>query len=367
VTRHHCLAVCTPGLEGLCAAELDGLGVRIRRTLRGGVEFTASDRQLYAANLWSRTATRIVVRVAAFTAASFADLEQEAATVPWDGFIPPGTSPVVRVSSTASRLYHTGGVAERLTAVAGTGVGPGPLVVARLIHDRVTLSVDSSGLPLYQRGWRQATAKAPLRETLGAALVLASGWDRTSPLVDPFCGSGTIGIEAALLAAGLPPGGGRRFAFQDWPSFQPGTWASVLGEAGNVAARAAADPATPAIVATDRDAGAVRAARANAERAGVTDRVEVRRAAVSDLVAPPGGPGWLVANPPYGRRVGGGDARDLYARLGDVVRQRLPGWTVALLVADTRAVGHAGLRLEERLRTDNGGIAVRLLVGAVPA
>ena len=360
--REHCLAVCAPGLEDLCAGELEPLGIRIRRAFRGGVEFSASPRELYAANVWLRTATRIVVRVAQFEASGFADFEHHVADVPWDRWVRPGCRPRVRASSTSSRLYHTGAIEERLAELAGTGDGDGPLVVARVIHDRVTLSVDSSGEPLYRRGWRLATAKAPLRETLAAAMLLASGWDRKSPLLDPLCGSGTIAVEAALLAAGLPPGAGRSFAFQEWPGFQPGTWASVWAEAANATAEVGP---VPAITASDRDAGAVRAAIANAGRAGVGDLVDFRTAPIS-AIGPAPEPGWLITNPPYGKRVGGDDLRDLYATIGRVVRDERPQWRVGMLAADAGLARHSGLRLEERLRTDNGGIPVRFLVSAEP-
>ncbi|GAC1518024.1 MAG: RNA methyltransferase [Acidimicrobiales bacterium] len=355
--RQHCLAVCAPGLEDLCAAELGDLGIRIRRAFRGGVEFSASERELYSANVWLRTATRVVVRVAQFEASGFAELEHHVRDVAWDRWVPAGCQPQVRASSTSSRLYHTGAIEERLAELAGSGNGAGPLLVARLIHDRVTLSIDSSGEPLYRRGWRQETAKAPLRETLAAAMLLASDWDRAAPLVDPLCGSGTIAIEAALLAARLPPGAGRTFAFQDWPSFQPGTWSSVWADA---AAATNEVGAVGPIVASDRDAGAVRATAANAARAGVADLIDVRRTPLSEIGAA-GAAGWVVTNPPYGKRVGGDDLRDLYATLGRVVRDR-GDWRVGMLVADSGLARHTGLRLEERLRTDNGGIPVRYMV-----
>jgi putative N6-adenine-specific DNA methylase len=362
VTRHHCLAVCAPGLEALTGDELTALGVRLRRTLLGGVEFSANDRQLYAANLWLRTATRLLVRVGTgLTAHTFDELERQVGDLDWAPWLAAGTRPQLRVSSLASHLYHTGAVAERLEELLATGDAPGPMVVVRIIHDRVMVSVDSSGDPLYRRGWRLDQGEAPLRETLAAALVIASGWDRRSPLVDPLCGSGTIAIEAALLAADLPPGGGRRFAFEQWPSFQPGTWASVAGEAR---ARSASAPvvARRMVRATDRDAAAVRAATANAQRAGVAGWLELGQSSLSELTAPRGGPGWLVTNPPYGKRVGGGDLRNLYANLGAVVRDRLDGWHVGLLVADVVAAGHSGLALHERLHTANGGIPVSFLV-----
>lgn len=366
MSRHLCLAVAAPGLEALTAAELTELGVRLRRTLLGGVEFSANDRQLYAANLWVRTATRIVVRVApAFTAHTFEDLERHVGEIDWSVWLPAGTTPNVRVSSLASRLYHTGAVAERLEALLGSGSDAGPLVVVRIIHDRVMVSVDSSGDPLYRRGWRLDQGEAPLRETLAAALVLAAGWDKHAPLIDPLCGSGTIAIEAALLGADRPPGGGRGFAFERWPSFQPGTWASVTGEA---AARVAAKATEPVavVVAGDRDAAAVQAAAANAERAGVAGLVEVSRSSLSELEPPAGGPGWLVTNPPYGKRIAGSDLRNLFANLGAVVRDRLAGWQVGVLVADANAAGHSGLSLHERLRTANGGIPVSFLVSEEP-
>jgi putative N6-adenine-specific DNA methylase len=359
MSRHRCLAVCTPGLEALTADELTGLGVRLRRTLVGGVEFSASDRQLYAANLWLRTAARIVVRIGtAFVAATFEELERRVADLDWAPWLPAGTTPDVRVSSTASRLYHTGAVAERLGVLLASGGEPGPQISVRIMHDRVSVSVDSSGAPLHRRGWRHDHGQAALRETLGAALVLASGWDRRTALVDPMCGSGTIAIEAALLAADRPPGAGRRFAFEEWPSFQPGTWASVIGEAR--ARSAPAVPAPPLIMASDRDPEAIAAATANAERAGVAERVALTGAALDGLRLPLG-PGWLVTNPPYGKRVDGGEVGEVFAALGRAVRGQ-PDWRLGVLVADQAVARRSGLRLDERLHTKNGGIPVTFLV-----
>jgi putative N6-adenine-specific DNA methylase len=369
-----CFAQCTPGLEGVLAAELRALGVRAARPDRGGVGFRATTRQLYAANTWLRTANRVLVRVGSFRARTWDELRAGASALDWRPYLRPGVVPELRVTSSRSKLYHTGAIAEHLVAALG-GAAPRPgadgpaaqLVVARVLADRVVLSVDSSGEALHRRGWRLEGAKAPLRETLAAAVVLASGWDHASPLVDPFCGSGTIPVEAALVARDLAPGRNRSFAFQGWPAFEPGTWASVRGE---VAARARPHAAAP-ILGSDRDAGAVAAARANAARAEVGEDITFAEAAVSAAVPPPSprgpaAPGWLLANPPYGGRVRGGDLRDLYARLGDVARRRFPGWGAGLLVADARLAGQARLRWRERLATTNGGIDVRLLVAEVP-
>jgi putative N6-adenine-specific DNA methylase len=362
-TRHACFAVCAPGLEHLVSNELAALGVHRLRETRGGVTFAASSRQLYACNAWSRTITRVLIRVARFRAMDFAQLERHVGEVPWDIWLAPGAPVTVRVSSARSRLYHTGAIEERLRRAlpaSPSNEEGGQLIVVRVSDNEVTISVDSSGEALHKRGWRVDGAKAPLRETLAAAMLLATERNGPTPLVDPFCGSGTIAIEAALLASDVAPGRDRDFAFQRWPSFEPGTYASVRAE---IDARAHAQSLDVHIVASDRDHGAVETTMQNAQRAGVDHLVDVRRATVSELAPPSDDSGWIVTNPPYGRRVSSRtDTRDLFARFGDVVRSSMRGWGVAILAADTRAAGHARLRFEERFRTSNGGIPVRLLV-----
>lgn len=350
--RLRCSAACAPGLEPLVLAELAEIGVRAQVAAPARVTFSASPRQLYATCLRSAVASRVQVQVARFTARTFEALEREAAAIDWAPWTTGGGT--FRVSAAKSRLIHTGAVAERLQRAAG-GPGDTPFVV-RLDRDHVTVSADAGGEPLHRRGWRLDTAKAPLRPTLAAAALRTVGWDGTTPLVDPLCGSGTIAIEAAGMAAGLAPGRMRDFAFQSWPSFAPGTWASVQGEL-----RAAVSPSRVTILAADRDAGACRAARGNAERAGVV--VEVRQQALSALEPPPGPAGWLVTNPPWGGRTasgGGADLRDLHAALGRVVSGSFPGWGVALLVADPGLALTTELPLEHRWSTLAGGTRVHL-------
>ena len=230
------LAVCAPGLEGVLDEELAALGVRRRRVTKGGVSIRVSTRELYAANVWLRTASRLLVRIGRFRATGFRDLEREVAAMDWSPWLAEGSAVKLRVSSGSSRLHHTGAIAERIENALGGGDsrrngdhgdGDTQAFVVRVQRDVVTISVDASGDNLHRRGWRLATAKAPVRETLAAAMVLASGWRGDRPLLDPLCGSGTIAIEAALLAQGRAPGANRTFAFQRWPSFEPGTWASV--------------------------------------------------------------------------------------------------------------------------------------------
>ena len=364
--------VCAPGLEAVLADELVALGVRPRRRIRGGVEATLTDRELYQACLWLRTAARVLVRVARFRARTFEALVDGADAIDWERWITP-TAPVVwKVTAHRSRLHHTGAIAERVEAALTRAVPPGAAaadhpggeqpIVVRVADDEVTVSVDACGEGLHRRGWRREVAKAPLRPTLAAAALAAAGWDGSTPVVDPFCGSGTIPIEAARAARDLPPTTGRALAVQAWPCFAPGTWASVQGEAaGRSRPRAAAT-----ILGADRDAGAVAATRANAERADVGDDVTVAHQPLSGLSSPLDGPGWIVTNPPWGRRIGqhagGGDLRDLYAGLGNVVRERFEGWGVAIVAADRALAGHTGLDLAPRWQTTSGGAPVQLLV-----
>jgi putative N6-adenine-specific DNA methylase len=228
--------------------------------------------------------------------------------------------------------------------------------------------VDSSGALLHMRGYRQATARAPLRETLAAAMLLACGWDPAAALLDPFCGAGTIPIEAAWLRAGRAPGAARHFAVLDWPGFDARLWRRLVREAEPAAARAAPAAAGP-IIGYDRDAGAIEAARANAERAGVADVVRFERRAVSALEAP-AGPGWVVTNPPYGVRTGSAATlRDLYARFGQRLRQHCPGWRLALLSPGPQLEHSLALPFDpaRSLPLVNGGLAVTLVQGQVPA
>lgn len=371
-SRHPVVVVCPPGLESLVVAELAVIGVRGRTGAPGVVRAQVSTRELYLANATLAVASRVLVDGGSWPARTFEALIDGARSRPWDRWWD-GDRPVrFRITAHRSRLHHTGAVEERLRTAIGAVAPARPedpdalLVVVRLERDRLSLRIDSSGAALHRRGWRGPAAKAPLRETLAAACLVGAGWVPGSPLLDPFCGSGTIAIEAARRVAGKPPGSDRTFGFQAWPSFAPGTWASVRAEIdARPALGGSARSGSGLILASDRDAGAVAAARANAERAGVADLVEIRQGAVSTVVDPPAGTGWLVSNPPWGGRVKGGDPRNLYARLGQVARERLPGWQVGLLVADPVLAGHTGLALAEVWRATSGGTPVRLVAGPV--
>ena len=347
--------------------------------IEGGVEFTASQKSLYEANLHLRTASRVLIRLAAaFRAVSFAELERNTRKVHWERVLKRGDRVALRVTCRKSRLYHSGAVAQRIerdiVERMGAIVTKAPpsddgddaetastqLIVIRLDHDKCTVSADSSGAHLHQRGYRTAVTTAPLRETLAAALILASGWDTRTPLLDPFCGSGTIPIEAAMIAARMAPGRNREFRFMKWPGYDAAEWKRL-----HSSALSRQQPGSvPLIVGSDRSAAAVRAAEDNAQRAGVSSFVQFAK---EDALNLDGGetPGWVVTNPPYGVRMGDSDeSRRLLARFGDALQSRFAGWHVALL-APAQLQRAMQIPLQPAFRTTNGGLRVQLLAGAV--
>ena len=422
--RYGAFAVAAPGLEQLVSDELTALGISGHERVDGGVEFEASRRQLYEANLNLRTASRVIVRLAEFKALTFADLERRARRVPWEQVIAKGGAVTLRVTCRKSRLYHSDAVAERiardlvermnaevsttrehgdersgsepnlllldetdqerrgdwgltpisprkqgrrggLTPISATPTSPrenAQLIIVRFDRDRCTISADSSGAHLHQRGYRTSVTQAPMRETLAAALIMASDWDRKSPLLDPFCGSGTIPIEAALMSAEISAGKNRSFQFMHWPDFDAAQWKQVLAESNS---RVRHDSGV-SIIGSDRNAAALRAARENAERAGVNDMLRFEKADAERLTADQP-VGWLVSNPPYGVRLGDrAESQRLLSRFGQRLVDEFAGWRIAIL-APAGAERLVGFPLETRLKTTNGGLRVQVLVGTVPA
>lgn len=379
-------AVTTPGLESIALGELKRLGLKGKAEI-GGVSFRGDAEAVYAANLWLRTATRVVVRVARFHASTFHELERRAKQVPWAEFLGSGSAVRVRVTCRKSRLYHSDAVAERILAAIAR-VAPGvvalegeshaadtddevqgdaqpettaQLFIVRIVDDECEISADTSGELLHRRGYRQEVGKAPLRETLAAAMLLASGWRPAESLVDPLCGSGTIPIEAALLARGIAPGIRRKFAFMNWPAFDAGSWERVHAAAVSTAE---AKGAGVEIIAADRDQGAVESAQRNAERAGVGQNIRFSTSPLSETlqeIPTATRPGWVLTNPPYGVRVGDPEVlRNLYATLGSKVKSRA-GWRVGILTSDTTFARQMGVPMRARFSTTNGGIAVAFL------
>jgi len=381
-------AACAPGLEPLLADEVTALAPEDSEVevVPGGVSFTGSLETIYRANLELGLALKVLVRLARFRARDFSRLERESRAVRWSAWLAAGASVRVRATCSKSRLYHSGAVVQRVRdAIAQTvsiaeetsrsdgpdgspgdgdgkssdhsGNGTEPIEIhARLVRDECTLSLDTSGTSLHKRGYRLATAKAPLREDLARALLVLSGWDRRCPLVDPFCGSGTLPIEASLLARNIAPGAGRTFAFFAAPSFDTAMWNRLRRDAA-----AREQPDGPPIFASDRDAGAIEATRANAERANVSIAAEVAALSSAPGWSEVGDAGFVAAtNPPYGARIGKGrDLLPLYQSLARAVRER-PAGRLALVATDDTLVRRAKLPVARALGTNHGGKKINL-------
>lgn len=374
-TSYSCFATAAPGLEEIVGAELRALGYQGRVEI-GGVAFRTDSPGLIRANIALRAASRIVVRINHFEAPSFSLLEARARRIPWEAWLAPGASVRFRVTTHKSRLYHQDAIAQRMIEavahrIGGVGAsadladeengdGSERLFIVRLAQDQCMVSVDSSGALLHRRGYRHYGGKAPIRETLAAGMLLAIGWNGGEALLDPFCGSGTIPIEAALLARrmapNLPRAIGRELACQQWPSFQESASGPVIDQAVSQALPAGSVP----ILGSDRDGAAIDGARFNAARAAVSE-VEFRTASLGAVV-PPAASGVVVTNPPYGVRIGDEKKlRGLYGQLGKMMDTRLSGWKLAMLETHRGLRRFSGLTMQDVLATRNGGIKVRLV------
>ncbi len=347
----------TPGLEPALEREAQALG-RAHR-VDGGVEIIGPPGLYRRANLWLRTASRVLLRLTVLEAPSPAALGRALAEVSLAGVRPADAPVAIEASVTRAKLR-----APELEALAKRAwpahavPGREPVGVwLRLEGQRCTVSVDSSGELLYRRGYRQEISRAPMRETLAAGLLLLGGYRGAVPLWDPLCGSGTIAIEAASMALRGAPGLHRRFAFEDWPCHEAELWQEEL-EAG----RGLAALPTP-IWGSDLHSGALGTARRNARRAGLEGHLELFR---HDATAPrPGLPaaGLIASHLPYGGRLGKKPELDaLYRGLGRQLRA-LRGWSAALLVSGEDVERQLGWTPREVLSLDNGGLRCRLLTG----
>ncbi len=304
-SRFEIFLAAPPGLEDVLCAEVRSKGFNSPRAVPGGVTIRGGWPEVWRANLWVRGAGRVLAVLASFRALHLEELKAEARKVPWGEVLRPDVPFRVEATCAKSRIYHTGAAAERVsTAICETlGAPTAPeaseapvLVRVRIDHDQCTLSLDTSGEPLHKRGAKEAVGKAPMRETLAALLLTQCGFSGAEPVLDPMCGSGTFVLEAAEIAARLNPGRARRFAFEHLATFDADAWARMRA----VESRRTPPPSVR-FYGSDRDAGAIAMAQANAERAGVAEFTEFRQCPISDVAAPEGPPG-LVHRQPALRR-----------------------------------------------------------------
>jgi 23S rRNA (guanine2445-N2)-methyltransferase / 23S rRNA (guanine2069-N7)-methyltransferase len=378
-------------LETLLAEELRGLGLASARETRAGVRFSGSLREAYRALLWSRVASRILLPLAEFQAPDADTLYAAVRDIDWTRHIAPARTLAVHLDAVRSGIEngHFGALKVkdaivdqfRERGLERPGVDtrrPDVALRCLLFRDRATLSLDLSGDPLHRRGWRIQELAAPLKENLAAAVLLRAGWPEIAAgggtLLDPMCGAGTLPIEAVLMAADIAPGLLRteldvHWGCARWRGHDPGAWAALLAEARERRAAGLARLVAHRIRirGSDQDPRAVRAARANAERAGLSGHLGFEHGALADCAPAPGErPGLVVTNPPYGERLGG-NGRDrsalptLYATLGAVLRERFDGWRAAVLTGSPNLGKGMGLRAKRFHTLYNGPIECRLL------
>lgn len=364
----HFFATSPRGLEALLSAELAALGAREVTQLPGGVAFRGDWGVCYAANLWSRLASRVLWRVAEFGYASENDLYAAAREVDWTRHFPVERTLRVNVSATRSPLKSLDfatlrvkdAVCDRFRDAAGRRpdvdrANPDVRVHVFLEAARGALYLDTSGEPLFKRGWRSGAGEAPLRENLAAGLVLLSGWKFDEPLLDPMCGAGTILVEAAAMARGRAPGARRTFGFENLKVFDPKLWERVKRET----TEASRPSRALQLYGSDNDPRALADARRNIAAAGVDRWVKLERADILERAAPAPG-GVLIANPPYGERLGSKDAlANFYPKLGSALKQRFAGWRCHFFTADLRLPKLVRLQPQRRVPLFNGALECR--------
>lgn len=359
-------ASCPRGLEALLQAELQALHAVDPAVVPGGVAFGGDWRTCYAVNLWSRVASRVLWRVAQFDYRGENDLYDAVHALEWWRHF--AVERTLRVNVTAQKsplkslefatLRIKDAVCDRFRDRLGRRpdvdrARPDVRIHAFLEGTRATLYLDTSGEPLFKRGWRSGAGEAPLRENLAAGIVMLSGWRPGEPLLDPMCGAGTLLVEAAAMARARAPGAKRAFGFEKLLVFDAPAWTNVKGESRPSASHLE-------LFGSDSDPQAIASARRNLASAGVERWVKLEQADVLERAAPAPA-GVMIANPPYGERMG--DADELarfYPKLGDALKQRFAGWRCYFFTADLRLPKL--IRLEPSRRTPlwNGALECRL-------
>lgn len=357
------IASATFGLESLVADELRKLGYEDTKVENGKISFSGDELAICRTNLWLRTAARVRVKVGEFTAETFDELFEKTKALPWSRFISKNAEFPVEGRSVQSTLFSVSdcqaivkkAVVESLKQEYRLEWFPedGPLmkIEVALLKDVATLTIDTTGPGLHQRGYRALATGAPLQETLAAALVTLARYYPDIPFMDPFCGSGTIPIEAALTAHNIAPGLRRSFASEKWPWISPELWQRVREEAQDLI-----KPEKPDyLIGTDIDERALKIARHNAELAGVADSIHFQRLEVKDVTTSKKY-GKLVTNPPYGERLGEkSEVHQLYRELAEV-KKRLDTWSFYILTSYPHLEKVFGGRATKRRKLYNGNL-----------
>ena len=357
------IATATFGLEAVVARELEALGYESRALRPGWLSFEGDESAVARTNLWLRASDRVLLRLASFHAADFDALFDGTRDVAWERFLPRNARVPVRGRSVRSALASVPAcqsivkkaIVERLKAAYKLERlpedGPAFPVEVALLKDEAILVLDTTGAGLHKRGYRLESGEAPLKETLAAGLVLLSHWNRDRPFLDPFCGAGTLAIEAALIGRNRAPGGDRAFAAESWPTIAPGIWKRAREEARDLATPPLAEP----LEASDRDDKVLALARRSASKASVGADIHFARRSFSE-VSSSREYGCLITNPPYAGRSGEEEeVRQVYRAMPGVFR-RLPTWSFFILTARRDFERVAGQNADRRRKLYNGDV-----------
>ncbi len=361
------IATTTFGLEAVVKRELQALGYTDIKVTDGKVAFKADKEDIPRANLWLRTADRVLLSLGEFKALSFDELFEKTKALPWGSWITREGKFTVNGKSVKSQLFSISdcqaivkkAVVEKLKEKYAEEwfpeTGPEYTIQVSLLKDIATLTIDTSGTGLHKRGYRQEAVEAPLKETLAAAMIQLSYWNKNRVLLDPFCGSGTIPIEAALFGRNIAPGLNRRFASEEWPIIGKELWKKAKVEAFN-----AIDHDTPVrILASDIDPKAINTAEANALQAGVDDCIRFSVNSLEQLQVKESY-GVVITNPPYGERIGNQkEISRLYKTMGQKFRNDST-WSVYVLTPEEKVENLYGAKAHRKRKLYNGNIKVDL-------
>jgi putative N6-adenine-specific DNA methylase len=358
------------GLEGILAEELDALGAQDTAIGLRAVTFKGDIELMYKANLWCRTALRILVPVKSFPAKDEHELYKEVQKIDWSEYMTVQDTFSIDAGVSTSTINHSKYAAlktkdaivdqfrDRFNERPSVDVvHPTLRLNVRIARDNCSLSLDSSGEILYKRGYRDTVNVAPLNEVLAAGMILLSGWNKKSNFVDFMCGSGTLLAEAGLIARNIPPGIFRNeFGFERWKNFDSGLWERVLDEA----ASKKISQLDFKIIGNDIEPRAIRVARQNIEQAGLGKVVEFSSKPFQDLIPPEGG-GIALVNPPYGERIQPEDINKMYKEIGDALKQKFSGYDAWILTSNLEAAKHIGLRPTRKIALFNAALECKFL------
>lgn len=349
------------GVESTVKRELSWLGIEDAKAENGKIHFRGDEEMVMKANLWLRTADRIYINMGKFRAETFEDLFQGVKALPWEDFIGKNGAFPVSGKSVKSLLHSVPdcqkitkkAIVERLKAVYGVDWlpedGPEYKIDVSLLNDEAMITIDTSGVGLHKRGYRAKAGEAPLKETLACSLIYTSRWKKDRVLMDPMCGSGTIAIEAALMAMNMAPGLNRHFAFEKWPQFSDKLWQDVLNEA-----RDAIDyDAETRIYASDIDGKALALAREHAKNAGVDDKISFQKLDLADTSSKYEY-GFIITNPPYGERLSDKtEIEKLYKKMGSHFK-KFKTWSYYIITSYEQFEKFFGRRADKKRKLYNG-------------